>query len=75
MSPTQRLLPDNTQSPQEADIYSMSLVGFEPAILARKRTQTLALDRLANAISSILLCFFIINLHSQYGYVHHSQTF
>jgi hypothetical protein len=54
---------------------SMSLVEFEPTIPACERMQALALDHAATAISSILLCFFVINLQLQYGYVHHGQAF
>ena len=48
ISPTQRPLPDNTQT-------SMPPVGFEPAIPAGERPQTYALDRAATAVGSCIL--------------------
>ena len=46
----QRPLPDNTQPAQET---VMLPVGFEPAIPASERTQTLALEHAATGIGNV----------------------
>ena len=48
ISPTQRRLPDNTQSSQQT---SMHTAGFEPAISADERSQTHASDCTATGIA------------------------
>jgi hypothetical protein len=50
ISPTQRPLPDSTQHSHET---YMPLAGFEPAIPARERPQTHALERAATRNASI----------------------
>jgi hypothetical protein len=53
ISPTQRLLPEDTQYSQQTDIHA--LVGFEPAVTASKRPQTYVLDCGANGIGIKLI--------------------
>jgi hypothetical protein len=52
ISPTQRLLPDNTQHSQQTDIHAPA--GFEPTIPASERPQTHALDRTATGIGCVV---------------------
>jgi hypothetical protein len=53
LSPTQRLLSENTQHSQQTDIHAP--VGFETAVTVRERPQTYALDRGATGIGINLI--------------------
>jgi hypothetical protein len=54
ISPTQRLLPDNTQHSQEIDFRTPA--AFEPAIPGCERRQTHALDRAVTWIETASYC-------------------
>jgi len=54
ISPTYRLVRNNTQHSQQTDINAP--VGFEPTYPARHCPQTHALDRMANGIVQVTVC-------------------
>ena len=57
INPMQRPLPDNTQHSQQT---SVPPAGFEPAIVARERPQTHALDGAATGIDIIKFLYMIV---------------